>query len=113
VMADAGLMRVALENLLRNAWEYTANRTPARIECGFNLADSRFTFFVRDNGAGFNPDYADRLFRPFQRLHTEEEFSGTGIGLATVQRIISRHGGKVWAEGAVGQGATFYFSLDA
>ena len=113
VLADAGLMRVALENLLRNAWKYTSNLSSARIEFGYKRVGSEVFCFVRDNGAGFNPDFVDRLFKPFQRLHTQGEFAGTGIGLATVQRIISRHGGRVWAEGAVGQGATFYFALDA
>jgi light-regulated signal transduction histidine kinase (bacteriophytochrome) len=113
VLADAGLMRVALENLLRNAWKYTSNRDCARIEFGYKRAGSEIVCFVRDNGAGFNPEFSDRLFKPFQRLHTQGEFAGTGIGLATVQRIISRHGGRVWAESAVNQGATFYFALDA
>lgn len=113
VLADAGLMHVALENLLRNAWKYTSNLASARIEFGYKRVGSEIFCFVRDNGAGFNPDFVDRLFKPFQRLHTQGEFEGTGVGLATVQRIISRHGGRVWAEGAVGQGATFYFALDA
>lgn len=113
VLADAGLMRVVLENLIRNSWKYTSQRLSARIEFGFRRLGPQVTFFVRDNGAGFNNDFADRLFKPFQRLHTQGEFAGTGIGLATVQRIIARHGGRAWAEGAVDQGATFYFSLDA
>ncbi|MGH9615313.1 MAG: sensor histidine kinase, partial [Acidobacteriaceae bacterium] len=112
VLADAGLMRVALENLLRNAWKYTAKQLAARIEFGFRRRGLQVTYFVRDNGAGFNPEFADRLFKPFQRLHSQVEFPGTGVGLATVHRIISRHGGKIWAESAVNQGATFYFSLD-
>lgn len=113
VSADAGLMRIALENLLRNAWKYTSNRTDAWMEFGFRREGSKLVCFVRDNGAGFNPDFAHRLFEPFQRLHSQAEFSGTGIGLATVKRIVSRHGGRVWAEGALGQGATFYFEMDA
>ena len=113
VLADAGLMRVALENLLRNSWKYTSKNLAARIEFGFRRIGSQVTYFVKDNGAGFNPEFADRLFKPFQRLHTQGEFAGTGVGLATVQRIISRHGGRIWAEGAVDQGATFYFVLDA
>ncbi len=113
VLADAGLMRVVLENLLRNAWKYTSRRLSARIEFGFRRVGAEIVCFVRDNGAGFNPDFADRLFKPFQRLHTQGEFVGTGIGLATVQRSIARHGGRVWAEGAIEQGATFYFALDA
>lgn len=113
VIADAGLMRVVLENLLRNAWKYSSNQTSAHIEFGFKPSDSEVVYFVRDNGAGFNPDLADRLFKPFQRLHTQNEFTGTGIGLATVERIIARHGGRVWAEGALNGGATFYFVLNA
>ncbi len=111
-LADAGLMQVALENLICNAWKYTEKTTDALIEFGCKRAGQEIVCFVRDNGAGFNPEFADRLFKPFQRLHTQGEFFGTGIGLATVQRIISRHGGRLWAEGAVGEGATFYFALD-
>ncbi len=113
VLADAGLMRVALENLMGNAWKYSSQRSHACIEFGFQRSGVQIVCFVRDNGAGFNPDFADHLFKPFQRLHTQGEFAGTGIGLATVQRILTRHGGRVWAEGAPGKGATFYFSLDA
>ena len=113
VLADAGLIRVALENLMRNAWKYTSKLLSARIEFGYKRAGSQIFCYVRDNGAGFNPEFADRLFKPFQRLHTQGEFAGTGVGLATVQRIIARHGGRVWAEGAVDQGATFYFALDS
>ena len=112
VLADAGLMRVALENLIRNAWKYTEKISDATIEFGYQRSAHEIVCFVRDNGAGFNPEFADRLFKPFQRLHTQGEFVGTGIGLATVQRIISRHGGRVWAEGIVDNGATFYFGLD-
>jgi two-component system NtrC family sensor kinase len=108
--ADQRLLRIVLENLLGNAWKFTLNAPAARIEVGQASSDP-WAFFVRDNGAGFSMSYADRLFRPFQRLHTENEFPGTGIGLATIQRIIDRHGGKVWAEGEVGKGATFHFSL--
>ena len=113
VLADAGLMRVVLENLLRNAWKYSSHHSTARIEFGFDRVGAQVVCFVRDDGAGFNPQFTDRLFKPFQRLHTQGEFPGTGIGLATVQRIISRHGGRVWAEGSPEKGATFYFSLDA
>jgi PAS domain S-box-containing protein len=112
VMADAHLMRVALENLLSNAWKYTAKHPSARIEVGLLAqVDGKATYFVRDDGAGFDMAYADKLFGAFQRLHTPAEFAGNGIGLATVQRIIHRHSGQVWAEGAVEQGATFYFTL--
>ncbi|MGI8772929.1 MAG: ATP-binding protein [Acidobacteriaceae bacterium] len=113
VLADAGLMRVTLENLLRNAWKYTSRRLSARIEFGFKRDGAEIVCFVRDDGAGFNPEFTDRLFKPFQRLHTQGEFMGTGIGLATVKRSVARHGGRVWAEGALEQGATFYFALDA
>lgn len=111
-LADAALVKVALENLIRNAWKYTSQRLSGRIEFSFRRTGEHVTYFVRDNGAGFNPELTDRLFKPFQRLHTQGEFAGTGVGLATVQRIIARHGGRVWAEGAVNQGATFYFTLE-
>ena len=109
--ADEGLMQVVLENLMGNAWKYTSKQDPAEIEFGSTDENGETVFFVRDNGAGFNPRYADRLFRPFQRLHSQVEFAGTGVGLATAYRIISRHGGKIWATGEVGKGATFYFTV--
>jgi len=108
---DAGLLRVVLENILGNAWKFTTNTIDAAIELGVAAKDDSLVYFVRDNGAGFDMTYADKLFVPFQRLHTEAEFPGTGIGLATVQRIIERHGGRVWAEGEVGKGAVFYWTL--
>jgi PAS domain S-box-containing protein len=109
--ADARLMRVALENLLGNAWKFTGKQAEAVIEFGATKEGERKVYFIRDNGAGFDMAYVDKLFAPFQRLHTMEEYPGTGIGLATVRRIIQRHGGKAWAEGQAGKGATFYFSL--
>ena len=111
VIADEGLMHIVLENLLRNAWKYTSKVDVAEIEFGFSEEDAGTVYFVRDNGAGFNPRYADRLFRPFQRLHSQSEFPGTGIGLATALRIVTRHGGKIWAEGQVDRGAAFCFTL--
>ena len=109
--ADEGLITVVLENLLRNAWKYTSRRERARIEFGCKTEGSETVFFVRDNGAGFDPAYADRLFRPFQRLHSQADFPGTGVGLATVYRIITRLGGRVWATGSVDHGAEFNFTL--
>jgi signal transduction histidine kinase len=102
---------VVLENLLGNAWKYTGREAEARIEFGMEEAGGETVYFVRDNGTGFDMSQADRLFNPFRRLHDEAEFEGTGIGLATVRKIIERHGGKVWAEGEVGKGAVFYFTL--
>jgi light-regulated signal transduction histidine kinase (bacteriophytochrome) len=109
--ADPGLVRVALENLLSNAWKFTSKQACAHIEFGQAEVNGALAFFVRDDGVGFNPAYADRLFGAFQRLHDMSEFAGTGIGLATVQRIVHRHGGRVWAESAIDCGATFYFTL--
>lgn len=112
VMADAGLIRIVMENLLGNAWKYSSKRTDANIEVGCREEEGRRVFFVRDDGAGFDGAKADRLFKPFQRLHTLTEFEGTGIGLTTVHRIVRRHGGWIRAEGRVGAGATFYFTLE-
>jgi signal transduction histidine kinase len=109
--ADPGLIRVALEKLLNNAWKFTSKRASALIEFGQTEVNGVPAFFVRDDGAGFDPVYAHQLFGPFQRLHGITEFAGTGIGLATVQRIVHRHGGRIWAESAVDCGATFYFTL--
>jgi two-component system, NtrC family, sensor kinase len=107
--ADRRLMQIVLENLLGNSWKFTANAPSSRIEFG-TVADGS-VYFVRDNGAGFEMTSIEKLFRPFQRLHSDAEFPGTGIGLATVQRILDRHGGRVWAESVVGKGATFYFTI--
>jgi PAS domain S-box-containing protein len=108
---DARLLSATLDNLLGNAWKFTSKCARARIEVGMMNKNGDAAFFVRDNGAGFDQAYADKLFGAFQRLHSATEFEGTGIGLATVQRIVRRHGGRIWAEGEVGQGATFYFTL--
>jgi signal transduction histidine kinase len=110
-IGDRRLLRIALENLIGNAWKFTAKRPSARIEFGVNGDNGLRTYFVRDNGAGFDMEYANKLFGAFQRLHKTTEFNGTGIGLATVQRIIHRHSGCIWAEAKVEQGATFYFTL--
>ena len=111
VTADRALIRSALDNLLENAWKFTARRDGAAIEFATaSVADAPICCYVRDNGAGFDPAYAAKLF---QRLHTPSEFPGTGIGLASVRRIIERHGGRTWAEGAVDGGATIYFTLNA
>ncbi len=111
VRGDAHLLRVALENLLGNAWKYTRENRTARIEFGNFEHNHRVEYFVRDDGAGFDMAHADKLFRAFQRLHTEHQFEGTGVGLATVRRIIVRHGGEVWAEAELGKGATVFFTL--
>jgi PAS domain S-box-containing protein len=109
---DSRLLEAALDNLLGNAWKFTSKCDQARVEVGRRTEDGRSSFFVRDNGAGFEQAYAHKLFGAFQRLHAASEFEGSGIGLATVQRIVRRHGGRVWAEGEVGRGATFYFTLN-
>ena len=111
--ADRALVHSVLENLLGNAWKFTRHVRAARVQLGTQRQDQGLVYFVRDNGAGFDPAHADKLFAPFQRLHSESAFPGTGLGLATVQRVVDMHGGRVWAEGAVGQGATFFFTLGA
>jgi signal transduction histidine kinase len=110
--ADPDLVRLALTNLLANAWKFTRNRTVAHIEVGVDRdGPGGPAFFVRDDGAGFDPQYAGKLFQAFQRLHGPAEFEGTGVGLTTVMRIVTRHGGRVWATGARDQGASFHFTL--
>jgi light-regulated signal transduction histidine kinase (bacteriophytochrome) len=111
VNGDERLLQVVLENLLGNAWKYTGKKEEALVEFGLEETEGKKEYFVRDNGAGFDMGLAGNLFKPFQRLHQPVEFKGTGIGLATVQRIIQRHGGEVQAEGEIGKGATFYFTL--
>lgn len=112
-LADPTLIRTVLQNLLENAWRYTSRRERAQIEFGTTpTTGEAIGCYVRDNGAGFDPAYADRLFQPFHRLHAEQEYSGTGMGLASVRQIVRRHGGRVWAEGQEGTGATFFFTLD-
>jgi light-regulated signal transduction histidine kinase (bacteriophytochrome) len=110
-VCDVRLLRIVLENLLSNAWKFTAERSPAQIEVSCEWAAGSAVFRVRDNGTGFDMEHVRKLFVPFQRLHSTEQFPGNGIGLATVQRILARHGGKAWAEGRPGEGATFFFSL--
>jgi light-regulated signal transduction histidine kinase (bacteriophytochrome) len=113
VEADPRLLAIALENLLANAWKFTAPRPEAVIEVGKDEVEGEPVFWVRDNGAGFDMAYVSKLFSAFQRLHSSEQFEGTGIGLAIVHRIIRRHGGRIWAEGRPGEGATFRFTLPA
>lgn len=111
VLGDNNLLRIALENLLDNAWKFTSMQEHTQIEFGAIEKDSRLLFFVRDNGPGFDMAYASKIFEPFQRLHFPEEYTGTGIGLASVKRIIERHGGQVWVEASPGKGATFFFTI--
>lgn len=110
---DAGLLDIAMRNLLRNAWKFTQMRDRTRIEFGACEEESDKTCFIKDNGIGFDASNAEKMFHAFQRLHSSSDFPGNGIGLTTVQRIINRHGGRIWAEGEVGKGATFYFTLQS
>jgi light-regulated signal transduction histidine kinase (bacteriophytochrome) len=111
VAGDHGLLDNALNNLLENAWKYTSKNPNTLIEFGETQQNGEKVFFIRDNGFGFGMTYSDKLFQPFHRLHAEKEYPGTGIGLAIVQRIIRRHGGRIWAESEVGKGTTFYFTI--
>jgi light-regulated signal transduction histidine kinase (bacteriophytochrome) len=111
VNGDSNLLRITLENLMDNAWKFTNREVEPRVEFGTIVREGKTACFIRDNGVGFDMAYADKLFGAFQRLHTSSEFPGTGIGLATVRRIVNRHGGQVWAESEVGKGTTFYFTL--
>jgi light-regulated signal transduction histidine kinase (bacteriophytochrome) len=108
---DERLLRVAIENLLNNAWKFTGKMAQAKIRVSHTQTNDKETFFISDNGVGFDMAYANKLFGAFQRLHTTDEFPGTGIGLAIVQRVIQKHGGRIWAEAEKGKGATFYFTL--
>jgi signal transduction histidine kinase len=111
VHGDASLLRVVVQNLLANAWKFTRGRADPRVDVGVGTLDDTLAFYVRDNGVGFDPTKADKLFRAFQRLHDSRDFEGTGVGLATVQRIVHRHGGRVWADASIGNGATFWFTV--
>lgn len=109
---DSSLIRILLENLLSNAWKYTQKSSYARVEFGVAVKQNKNIFYVKDNGVGFDMHYAYKLFTPFQRLHSDNEFEGTGVGLATAKRIVQRHNGGIWAKAAVGKGSTFYFTLE-
>ncbi|MCC7573127.1 MAG: PAS domain S-box protein [Candidatus Methanofastidiosum sp.] len=111
VNGDSGLLRIMLENLLNNAWKFTSKKENAIVEFGAMVKEGKNIYFIKDNGVGFDMEYADKLFTPFHRLHSDDDFAGTGVGLANVNRIINMHGGKIWAEGKVGEGATFYFTI--
>jgi light-regulated signal transduction histidine kinase (bacteriophytochrome) len=110
-VCDPALMHQVWVNLISNAIKFTSKKERAAIEVGTKRSENELVYCIRDNGAGFDIHYVDKLFGVFQRLHSEDEFEGTGVGLAIVQRIVQRHGGRVWAEGEVGKGATFYFAL--
>lgn len=111
VTGDPRLLNIAIENLIGNAWKFTSKSTNPMIEFGISNNSDKLIYYIKDNGAGFNMEYAGKLFGPFQRLHSDQDYRGSGIGLATVQRVITRHGGKIWAEGKEGKGATFFFTL--
>ncbi|MGM0651296.1 MAG: PAS domain-containing sensor histidine kinase, partial [Bacillota bacterium] len=111
VEGDTALLRIALENLLGNAWKYTGGKEKARIEFGSMVQDEKEVYYIRDNGTGFDMKHAEKIFTAFQRLHDSKKYPGTGIGLSIVSRIISRHGGEIWAEGEPGKGACFFFTL--
>ena len=111
--ADPDLLRVVMQNLLGNAWKFSGHESETRIEVGITYQYSQPVYFVRDNGVGFDMTYVNKLFWAFHRLHAINEFPGIGIGLATVKRIVGRHGGRIWADATEGKGATFYFTLDS
>jgi light-regulated signal transduction histidine kinase (bacteriophytochrome) len=112
INGDRALLQILIQNLLDNSWKYTIKCPKTRIEVGAIEQNGKKTYFIQDNGIGFDMKYADKLFQPFQRLHGNQEYAGTGIGLAIVQRVIKRHGGHIWAQSETGKGATFYFTLD-
>jgi light-regulated signal transduction histidine kinase (bacteriophytochrome) len=112
VSGDPTLLRIALENLIGNAWKFTQRLESARIEFGVMRRGKKTVYYVRDDGVGFDMKYVDKLFVPFQRLHSTMEYTGTGIGLASVQRVVRRHGGDIWAESVLNKGTTFYFTLE-
>lgn len=111
IKGDFNSMQIAMTNLLENAWKFTGKQKQPLIEFGMTITEGKKVLFIRDNGVGFDMAYADKLFGAFQRLHSTDEFPGTGIGLATVKRIITRHGGQIWAEAEIEKGATFFFTL--
>jgi signal transduction histidine kinase len=111
VTGDPGLLRIMLENLLGNAWKYTARVQKPSIEFGSTVQEHQTVYYLKDNGVGFDMRYVDKLFHAFQRLHNSQDYEGTGIGLATVQRVVQRHGGKIWAHSEPGKGSSFYFTL--
>jgi len=111
VEGDTSLLRIAIDNLLGNAWKFTAGEEKARIEFGSTVYEGKEIYYIKDNGVGFDMKYVGKLFAPFQRLHDTKTYSGTGVGLSIVLRIINRHGGEIWAEGEEGKGACFYFTL--
>jgi signal transduction histidine kinase len=111
VHGDKRLLSIALENLIDNAWKFTSHEPGGKIEFGISKEDGDPIYFVRDNGIGFDMKHTEKLFGPFQRLHSTKDYPGTGIGLSTVQRIVQRHGGKIWTEAEIGKGAAFYFTL--
>ena len=112
IRADKHLIQIALENLINNAWKFTRHKKTAIIEIGKTKKEGELVFFIKDNGTGFNMDYVDKLFVPFQRLHSSDTYEGTGIGLGIVKRVFNRHGGKIWAESSEGKGTTFYFTFN-
>ena len=112
IAADSSLVHILLENLLSNAWKYSQKSNYPRIEFGIDIQKNKTVFYVKDNGVGFDMQYAHKLFTPFQRLHSKSEFEGTGVGLSTVKRIVDRHGGRVWAKSSIGKGTTLYFTLN-